>query len=292
ILLAALLLWFLDTSAGLWRWNLYELDTPCALLMIIGVAPITLRSSTSFELEPSKEASLIGLSCLAFVASYYFMAFLSKLIFDPYWAFSVKVRNAYTIASVMSDQTCPLWVDHTARSISNVLHSAPVLDWVFALGVLLEQAAWLLAIFVPIIRWHVGPLTALYHVSVLLTAGIVFLTWPFIAIGITVPWSRLLRRWLSFRAEEPDLLHFGPSVALAVLVPVCLAALPLLWRPVPPFYNYLQFGWAYRDPESYAPVYAVGFRNPGGEIAAFPNSQGGFLRTGKPRCCGCERGRF
>src|SRR5262249_38217242 len=45
---------------------------------------------------------------------------------------------------------------------------------------------------------------------------------------------------------------------------------------VPPFYDYLQFGWKYAAASEYRDLYALGFKSENG-IESFPLNQGGFI---------------
>lgn len=266
--------WLLDTNASFFRGNMYDIDTPLAVLTLVALTPVRLSQAASLSRAPSAGARMVALSMLAYVAAYYALAGLSKLANVWYWPFAVKLGNLYSISHLWFAQEMPPVLDWVARTFAQRYQSWPALDALTATVVLLEQMLWLVAPFSRRIRLQAGILTAGTHVVIALTGGIVFLTWPFIALAVTVPFS--LRRTTPSPSEVPAL----PRRALVVPATAALLAIsPAAWSyTLPPFYNYYSFGWTYPHPTEIPEVYALGWRDPAtGALRPVPMRQGGFF---------------
>lgn len=283
---AIVLVWLLDTAAYQYRFNIYTLSTPLALLTLLFVTPVRLGTAASWSLRPSADAKLAMLVCLTYVASYYVLAGAAKLIFDWRWVWVVKIGNYYPISYLWYIQVLPEPIDTVARLAAERLRAAPWLDVGSAMLVLVEQFLWLLAPFSMIVRLHAGLFACGYHMVVLLTTGIVFTTWMPIALAVSLPFSVIGRRFGS--ALHPVACGDNRNVPAGALKPVVVACavgltmacalLPSKGHNYPPFFNYLAFGWRYPEPADIKPFYRIGVASmarPG--IVPMPLGHGGFL---------------
>jgi len=175
-------------------------------------------------------------------------------------------------------------INQIAKFVSDIYLQWPALDSGSALIVYIEQFIWIPAIFNLIVRFHAGIFAAVYHVVVALTTGIVFITWFFIPLAVTFPFSMIARR-LTKNHEASMLIHQVPKwqtspwfLVLLIATPAFLATLPSKGLPFPPFHNYLAFGWRYQSIDEFQTIYRVGYWDDQiHELKAFPLGHGGFL---------------
>lgn len=279
------LLWLLDTTAYLYRGTLYTLDTPLALLLLICLVPVSLRLACRWDLTPNWRARLVMIAPLMFVASYYVLAGIAKLQFAWNWPLVVKIGNYYPISFLWHSQEMPPVIDWLAHRASDLFLAAPALDAGSGMLVFVEQLLWLLAPAFLVFRFHAGLFAFIYHCIVLMTTGIAFITWFFIAPAVTVPFSLIARGVMKIEprkvAAPPERLVGVPyrlALAIVAVIPVFLAALPSSGTVYPPFHNYLAFGWRYQDSSEIGRIYKLGWRDPrSGAYKPFPIGQGGFF---------------
>ena len=281
---AILLTWLLDTGAAVFRFNFFTIDTPLALLTLVFLAPASLPRAASWDLRPNADARLVFLICLTYVATYYVLAGLAKLQFDWRWPAVVRVGNYYPISFLWHGQTMPEPIDTIARVSAEVLRDKPWLDTASAFVVLVEQFVWLLAPFSVIMRAHAGIFAAGYHIVVALTTGIVFITWIPIALAVSLPFSIVARRFsdggTALVPHEPreELQSRARPLLFVICIAAALACFPSKGTVVPPFYNYLAFGWRYFQFEEMKPFYRIGYRDAGtGALTSLPLHHAGFL---------------
>ena len=284
LLPAIVLLWIIDSSAVIYRYTLYTIDTPMALLTIIFFTPVSFRCFSGVGMRPSPKARLLIFAAFAYVATYYVLAGVSKFRFAWDWPYVVRVGNYYPVSFIWHSQVMPHFVDMIAHFTSDTYLRFPFIDIFTALIVLIEQFLWLLAPGSLFFRIHAAIFAVLYHVVVALTTGIVFITWLFIPIAVTVPFSSIVRRLKpsSFpqhiAADSEDRAPSRIAVAWVAVVSILAATIPSFGTIYPPFHNYMQFGWRYQAPEEIGDIYRLGWREtPGGPLKAFPLGQGGFL---------------
>lgn len=284
LLPAIVLLWIIDSSAVLYRYTLYTIDTPLALLTIIFFTPVSFRCFSGVGMRPSPKARLVIFAAFAYVATYYIIAGVSKLVFAWDWPYVVRVGNYYPVSFIWHSQVMPYFVDVIAHLTSDTYLRFPFIDVFTALIVLIEQFLWILAPRSMFFRIHAGIFAVLYHIIVALTTGIVFITWFFIPIAVTFPFSSIIRRLKpsSFSqriaAESEDRSPSPISVGWVAVVSVMAATVPSFGTIYPPFHNYMQFGWRYQAPGEIGDIYRLGWREtPAGPLKAFPLGQGGFL---------------
>jgi hypothetical protein len=252
---------------------MYDIDTPLAILTLVAITPVRFEKSLSLDHSPDAGARMIALSMLTYVASYYVLAALSKLAFTLDWPFSVRLGNLYYISYLWFGQQMPPLLDWSARRFSEFFRAFPWLDTLVAAFILLEQAMWAFVLFSRNARLQVGLITAVSHVVIAITSGIVFLTWPFIAIAVTIPFSVA-------RLKAP--MSSAPLPVKALVVPalaIILAVSPAIGTVIlPPFYNYYSFGWVYPDVSKISDVYALGYRDADTrKLHSVPMLQGGFF---------------
>jgi hypothetical protein len=273
--------WLLDTGAALYRFNFFTIDTPLALLVLVAICPVNLRAAAGWGVHASTNARIVFLACFTYVATYYVLAGLAKLMFDWRWSFVVKIGNYYPISFLWHGQTMPEPIDTIARVSSEAMLAHPWLDTANAMLVLIEQFAWLAAAFSVLVRAHAGLFSAAYHIVVALTTGIMFVTWIPVALAVSLPFSAI-RRWFQRKrtmvvaSDTP----IGRPVASTwvILLAFGVACFPSKGTVVPPFYNYLAFGWRYPALEEMKPIYRIGFRVPESqEIRPLPLHHAGFL---------------
>jgi hypothetical protein len=277
---AIILAWLLDTGAALFRFNFFTLDTPIALLVLIAICPVRLSSAARLSLVPSADARVLFTACFTYVATYYVLAGLAKLVFDWRWPFVVKIGNYYPISFLWHGQTMPEPIDTIARVASQAMIESPWLDTMSAFVVLVEQFLWILAPFSVILRAHAGLFSAGYHVVVALTTGIMFVTWIPIALAVSIPFSAIARFFTKTTDENLVEASGGRRYLAGAVAALAFAAacLPSRGTVVPPFYNYLAFGWRYPYFEEMKPFYRIGFRHPAeGTIKSLPLHHAGFL---------------
>lgn len=278
------MLWFIDTSAYLYRGTLYTLDTPLALLMILFFTPVNLRKASANNLEPSPLAKIAVIPPLTYVASYYILAGIAKFEFAWNWHEVVRVGNYYPVSYLWHTQVMPPIVDFFARHTSNLYLQRPIFDTASALIVYVEQFIWLLALFSLFFRVHAGLFAVAYHLIVALTTGIVFITWLFVPLAVTFPFSLAARRLFGRTRphgapQEAPAWLTSPWLLLALIgVPCFLAVLPSKGLPYPPFHNYLAFGWRYMTVAEFPTIYRMGWWDENRDkLEAFPLGQAGFL---------------
>jgi hypothetical protein len=273
----------LDSGAYLYRFNIYTLDTPLALLTLLFLSPVHLHKAAEWNAQPRRDAQLAMLVLLTFVSTYYLLAGMAKFAFDPNWASVVRVGNYYPISYLWHGQIMPEPIDTFARVSSEVLRARPWLDTLSSAIVLIEQFVWVLAPISLVARIHAGLFAVAYHFVVMLSTGIVFLTWMPIALAVTLPFSTIARRlgWVaSTAAASSQNLTFANRALLAAAITVAFLAawLPSRGTVYPPFYNYHSFGWRYPAFAEMKPFYRIGFRNPkDNKITAIPLHHGAFL---------------
>jgi hypothetical protein len=263
--------WWLDSNAAFFRGNLYDIDTPLAILTLVAITPAKLGRAASLRRGPDPAARMVALSMLTYVATYYILAGLSKLACAWQWPFSVKLGNLYYISYIWFGQEMPPWLDSAARAFSELYRAFPLLDALTAAVILIEQFCWCLAPFSRTARIQVGLISATSHIVIALTSGIVFITWPFIAIAVTIPFSL-------GRAHPGQQLQELPLRGIAVpALAVALVALPAFGKIItPPFFNYFSFGWIYPSANELPATYALGYRDANGVLRRVPMSQAGY----------------
>lgn len=277
---ALILVWIVDTAAYQFRFTLYTIDTPMALLALLCLVPVRLSRAARWDGQPHADAALAMLICVAYVASYYVLAGASKLIFDWRWAWIVAIGNYYPVSWLQTAQVMPDSIEPFARHASEFLRAHRPLDTIGAAVVLIEQFLWIWAPFSVLLRFHAGIFAAAYHGIVLLMTGIAFVSWIAIAIGVSVPFSAIWRRfrtggWHSQSKCQSARRWTLCSVGLVSVFAACLSA---GGAPYPPFHNYLQFGWRYRNLQEIGPFYRLGYRDPrSGQVEAIGLGHGGFM---------------
>lgn len=284
---ALLLLWLIDTSSYLYRGTMYTLDTPMATLLIACMVPVSFKRAFSGDsLTANPAARLIVLAPMLYVATYYVLAGLAKFHFAWNWPSVVKVGNYYPISFLWHSQTMPSMIDTIARASSDLYLSNPTLDKTSSFVVLIEQFLWLAAPFSILFRLHAGIFALAYHLIVMLTTGIAFITWLVVPLAVTFPISEVVRlvrqrRGLPIppRAESKAPLQVSASTrVMVVLLPIMAAVVPSFWKVIPPFHNYFAFGWRYPEINEISTLYRLGYADPQtGKLTAFPLGQGGFL---------------
>jgi hypothetical protein len=280
---AVALVWLMDTGAFQYRFNMYTLSTPNALLLLVCLTPARFPRAPSWSLNPDPASRLIMLSCLTYVSAYYVLSGISKLTFSVNWINDVKIGNYYLVSYLWHGQTMPWPVDGIASFTSRSLLQYPLLDKAGAAIVLIEQLLWLAAPFSVKGRAQAAVFAALYHVAVALMTGIVFITWIPIALAVGIPFSSLARRFGKMPAQPVQRASAsgrGSSAALAfaLLFPPAAALLPVFAAPVPPFFNFRAFGWKYPAVAEMKPFYRVGYRDSqASSYAPLPLHHGGFI---------------
>ncbi len=280
---AVVLTWLLDTGAFQFRAHLYTIDTPLALLTLLIFLPINFRKAAAWDARPSAPAKMAMLTCLGFVATYYVQAGLSKLIFDWSWAAHVKIGNHYPISWLLHSQDMPTWMDAIASRSSSFLLRWPIADALGGWVVLVEQFLWLIVPFSLAARIHAGFFAAAYHMIVLFVTGIAFITWVPIALAVTIPFSSLYRRCWAAPRIEPNLEEKNLATK-EIMAPLFMGTAAMIcwiapfYGAIPPFHNYMQFGWAYPTPQVMNPIYRLGYRDStNGLIEPIPLHYGAFL---------------
>jgi hypothetical protein len=272
-------LWLIDTSATLYRWNTYDLDTPLAILILIAVLPVSLREAAGVSHGPAAAARMVAMTALAYVSTYYVLAGISKLMFAWNWPFVVGVGNYYPTNYLWYGQDLPGIVDAAAGFVSSNYQRYRYLDVASAFIVLLEQFIWLLAPASLFFRIHAAVFTTAYHFVVAMTTGIVFFTWLFIPLAVTLPFSRLVKGRADVMNPQPLSARQKVILAGAAALSILAGVLPVVTGTIiPPFFNYAQFGWRYSAVDEWGDLYQLGFQNPKtGGLDVVPLNQAGFL---------------
>jgi hypothetical protein len=65
---------------------------------------------------------------------------------------------------------------------------------------------------------------------------------------------------------------------MMVIFPILAAVVPSFWKVIPPFQNYVTFGWRYPEISGIGSIYRLGYADPEtGELAVFSLGQRGSL---------------
>jgi hypothetical protein len=178
----------------------------------------------------------------------------------------------------------PPAVDFIAKITSEWFLTFPALDIGSSIIVLIEQFVWILAPIFLLVRVHAGVFAACYHIIVAFTTGIVFITWFFIPLAVSLPFSQIARRLglvnQNDRTATCDASSGANSVRAicALVVPIAAALAPSTGMVYPPFHNYKSFGWRYPSIGEFGTLYRLGWQHPHtGQLEVFPLDQGGFL---------------
>ena len=221
-------------------------------------------------------ATTFGCTVLALVGGWYFLAGLSKLVYDPNWVARVHMEHMWPTAMVWNGSVA-VW-EGAARWMHDRMFAAhPWAGPAAAAAGLGVELAFPLAVVSRWARWVLVPGIIALHLLFFLSVGTLFLTCIGLVLAATVPWRRLAgSRPPAGPAGDGRFQARGYAVAAAALALHAICAAQT--RNYYPVVNWCVFGWHYQDVTEPVDVYQIGFRDPAaGQVRPFPQNHGGFL---------------
>lgn len=276
------LLVVIDTSATLWRSVTWDFSTPATLLLLLLFVPWPYKDIFGPSISSNTASNAAGNCLLVGISTYYFLAFLAKIDFDPKWAFVVELQNRYEIQGSYVGQDMYGLQDAIGRLFDGFMSRSPVIATALAAAIFLDQGLWVLAPFSRKVRIATGIITAGMHVGIALSIGTTFLTWMAIATAIGFPWSELKQRWHADSTPSSAIALAAPDRPAVALACVVASSLFYVWASVmpavPPVYNYRVFGWRFPRPEELKTVYRLGYRDATTNgLKSIPLNHAGFM---------------
>ena len=267
----------LEWAAYRFRGQLYELDTPIAVLAILVIYPTPWQHCLRGGSHVSAAATGVGRALAAYFAVIYFLCGYSKLALSPTWWQSVHLE--LLLAS--------MWLWQSARLPEPLLTSASLMRDVFvvwpwvgtvaAVVTLTAELAWFAALLSRWGRRLVVPTMLACHAAIFLGSGINFFMFGTMALVVVTPWRCLIHDSSSLAPVAGFRVRGRDQVLL--IGAVLLGALPAIAsNHYFPFSNYNQFGWSYERTSERTTIYRVGYR-PGPDRPAMiiPMNHGGFM---------------
>lgn len=280
-----------EWSAQQYRIALFEMDATVFVLLITVCWPASLKWVRTGDANISAPATRLGWLYASYVAAAYMMAGISKPLFSIEWYNLVHLEDGYAAVQVLYNSRLTGFFDDTARFFEDLMHRYPWISPVLAVTTFFAEVLWWTALVSRRCRLFV-PLTMLaMHIGILLTVGIFFFPFPYVAFATIVPW-----RVLAFHnrsappANEPataaldtnssgGALFWRERLVFPCVAAVLLAVLPAVYSfHTFPIADYCNFGWSYAPYAKPFTVYRLGYRDPDdGQLKPMPVNHGGFF---------------
>lgn len=284
-----------EWSAQQYRIALFEMDAAVLVLLIAVCWPASLEWVRTGDATVTGPATRLGWLCASYVASAYLMAGISKPLFSIHWYDKVHLEDGYAAVQVLYNSRLTGLFDDTARFLEELMHKYPAISPTLAVTTFFTEVLWWTALV-----WRrcrlVIPVTMLaMHIGILLTVGIFFFPFPYVAFSVIVPWRKLAWRNQPDSASNDVPADVGEPtgsglrcrlaffrrerLALPCLAAFGLAVLPAIFSfHTFPIADYCNFGWSYAAYAKPFTVYRLGYRDPDDNtLKPMPANHGGFF---------------
>ncbi|MGZ3690502.1 MAG: hypothetical protein ACXVAX_03300 [Pseudobdellovibrio sp.] len=257
-----------------YRLQLYDIDFPLAVLILITLLPVNWKTSVLVKgSEKSFASTCVGFAMLTYVCTTYFLAGISKLDISIFWWRQVDLG---ALSAVMK-----MWhgaefnggvLGWTVPQSSNLFNVLPALDHLSSLMTMLIELSYPMVLIFSGVTIIMPLIMSMIHTVIFLGSGISFHALAISALAIALPTYFNKKKETNFKLNW---LQLG----VAFLIGVVPAAVPaILNNHIHPFSNHRQFGWKYagvRTPPG--PTFSPGVLLQSGAAVPMPLEYGGFL---------------
>lgn len=294
-----------EWSAQQYRIALFEMDATVFVLLITVLWPASLKWIRTGDATVTWPATRLGWLYASYVAFAYLMAGISKPLYDIQWYNLVHLEDGYAAVQVLYNSQLTGFFDTTARFFEDLMHQYPWMSPTLAVVTFFAEVLWGLAL----VSWRcrlIIPATMLaMHIGILLTVGIFFFPFPYVAFAVIVPWRKL-----AFRTSAPTSTERIPIADKGAsqeqldydegrpgyrnklvfyawrqrLAPICIASFLLAVLPAYysfhtfPIADYCNFGWSYKPYAGPQTVYRLGYLDSNdNKLKPMPVNHGGFF---------------
>jgi hypothetical protein len=280
-----------EWSAQQYRIALFEMDATVFVLLITVCWPASLKWVRTGDATITGPATRLGWLYASYVASAYMMAGISKPLFSLEWYNLVHLEDGYAAVQVLYNSRLMGFFDDTARFFEDLMHRYSWISPVLAVTTFFAEVLWWTALVSRRCRLVIPVTMLAMHIGILLTVGIFFFPFPYVAFATIVPW-----RVLAFhkqRALAPTELaatsagkfrsgfayFWRERLILPCVASVLLAVLPAIYTfHTFPIADYCNFGWSYHPYAGPQTVYRLGYRDPvDDKLKPLPVNYGGFF---------------
>jgi hypothetical protein len=288
-----------EWSAQQYRIALFEMDATVFVLLITVCWPASLKWVRDGDAAVTGPATRLGWLYAAYVASAYLMAGISKPLFSITWFDKVHLEDGYAAVQVLYNSRLAGFFDDTATFFEILAHRYTWISPVLAVTTFFAEVLWWASIVSRRCRMII-PITMLaMHIGILLTVGIFFFPFPYVAFSVIVPWRMLVRRKMSAPADAPQIplyptpeqidhadrpaeelpYFFREKLWLPSAAGLLLAVLPAVFSfHTFPIADYCNFGWSYAPYAKPFTVYRLGYLDPDDNtLKPLPVNHGGFF---------------
>lgn len=267
----------IEWAAYHYRGQLPDLDPMLAVLLIAACWPASWSAVTRRSRAPSPDATALGLALAAYIGGVYFISGWSKVVTDGPWWRVIHLDMLYAAMVVWMGAAPPDWLDPIARGLQRLFARWPALGEWSALGTMILELTWPLALLSRSVRLAVPAMMLAAHAVIFLASGILFLPLALIGIGVVFPW-----RWFAPGADVPTSGDQSPIrywMVWPVAGALALAVLPAQHSAdVFPFSNYQHFNWNHSTLLEPSVAHRLGYRDQRtGELLPVPLNHGGFM---------------
>jgi hypothetical protein len=284
-----------EMSAQQYRIALFEMDATAFIMLITVCWPASLKWVREGDTAITGPAMRLGWLYAAYIASAYLMCGISKPLFSIHWYDQVHLENGYAMVQVLYNSRLTGFLDDTARFFEELIHRYPWMSPVLAVTTFLAEVLWWTALVSRRCRMVI-PITMLaMHIGILMSVGIFFFPFPYVALAVIVPWRKLAFRKeggvsenrSAETASNPEPVGFREQfdyfwrerLALPAGVSFLLAVLPSIYSfHTFPIADYCNFGWSQAQYVKPYTVYRIGYLDPvDNKLKPLPAHHGGFF---------------
>lgn len=280
-----------EWSAQQYRIALFEMDATVFVLLITVLWPASLKWVRTGDATVTGPATRLGWLYASYVASAYMMAGISKPLFSIEWYNLVHLEDGYAAVQVLYNSRLTGFFDDTARFFEDLMHKYPFISPVLAVTTFFAEVLWWTALVARRCRIFIPATMLAMHIGILLTVGIFFFPFPYVAFATIVPWRVFaVRKQNAVPAGEPAPVtpetirsrfayFWHQRLLLPCVASILLAVLPAIFRfHTFPIADYCNFGWSYEKYAKPFTVYRLGYRDPDdGKLRPMPVNHGGFF---------------
>jgi hypothetical protein len=280
-----------EWSAQQYRIALFEMDATVFVLLITVLWPASLKWVRTGDATVTAPATRLGWLYASYVASAYMMAGISKPLFSLEWYNLVHLEDGYAAVQVLYNSKLTGFFDDTARFFEDLMHRYPWVSPVLAVTTFFAEVLWWTALISRRCRLIIPATMLAMHIGILLTVGIFFFPFPYVAFATIVPWRAFVfRKPAPVPGNEPatavpDTIRSRCAffrrerLVFPFIASVLLAVLPAKYSfHTFPIADYCNFGWSYAPYAKPFTVYRLGYRDPeDGKLKPMPVNHGGFF---------------
>jgi hypothetical protein len=200
----------LEWCAYQFRGQLYDLDVPLAILLLIIFWPRNFSKIASSDKGLTSDASLLRLAIVLYLGTAYFLAAASKIQTGMDWWREVHLELAYPAVKIWHGAKLPDGtLDETAFLLQRIFEQSPALSQSASLLTMALELSWFLAAFSRAARITIPLLMLHTHIFIFLSTGILFLSLAAIAVCAITPWRLVISQLtVSLPSSRPKYSHW------------------------------------------------------------------------------------